>query len=75
MSNSQYKVIVKASVTIQVEVSRFGMGHTMEEIQKTASKEAADAVRNMITVNGTAYKMMVNPDIDVFSILVKEANT
>lgn len=72
MSDSKYKVVVKANVTIQVEVSRFGMGHTMEEIQKTASKEAADAVRNMIAVNGTAYKMMVNPDIDVFSILVKE---
>lgn len=47
----------------------------MEEIQKTASKEAADAVRHMIAVNGTAYKMMVNPDIDVFSILVKEVKS
>lgn len=72
MSNPQYKVVVKANVTIQVEVSRFGMGHTMEEIQKAASKEAADAVGVMISARGALYKMTVNPDIDVFSILVKE---
>lgn len=73
MSESQYKVVVKANVTIQVEVQRFTGGHTMDEIHKVSSKEAAEIVKRMVTDYGTAHKIVVHHDVDVFSILVKEA--
>lgn len=72
MSDSQYKVVVKANVTIQVEVQRFSGGHTMDEIRKVASEEAYKIVKQMVNESGVKDQIVVHRDIDVFSILVKE---
>lgn len=73
MSDSQYKVVVKANVTVQVEVQRFGGGHTMDEISKAASEEARKIVKQMVNESGVKSQIVVHHDVDVFSILVKEA--
>lgn len=72
MSDSQYKVVVKANVTVQVEVQRFSGGHTMDEIRKAASLEASEVVRRMLEGYNSENKIVVHHDVDVFSILVKE---
>ena len=71
MSDSQYKVVVKSNVTVQVEVQRFSGGHTMDEISKVASEEAHKIVQQMVNESGVKSQIVVHHDVDVFSILVK----
>ena len=72
MSDSKYKVVVKANVTVQVEVQRFSGQHTMDEIRNAASLEATEIVQRMVSGYGSDNKIVVHHDVDVFSILVKE---
>lgn len=73
MSDSKYKVVVKANVTVQVEVQRFSGGHTMDEISRIASEEARKIVKQMVGESGFKSQIVVHHDVDVFSILVKES--
>lgn len=73
MSDTTYKVVTKVNVMLQIEVQPFSTDCTMKQIKDVAIRDAAEIVGQILKASGMAHRVAICGELDVLSILVKEA--